>query len=156
VLDEGQKAPDFELADLEGAKWSLHSALQNGPVVLAFFKISCPTCQFTFPYLQKLLDGARPGAPQLVAISQDDAAGTSQFHKRFGISMRTLVDKTKSFPVSNAFRISSVPSLFMIEPDGRISLAVDGFSRSHIEKLGERFGASAFGRCERVPAMRPG
>ena len=156
MLAEGQKAPDFELEDLDRVKWSLAAALKNGPVLLAFFKISCPTCQFTFPFLQNLLEGAGPKAPQLVAVSQDDAIGTTQFQKRFQVSMKTLLDQAKSWPVSNAFRISSVPSLFLIEPDGRISFAVNGFSRAHMESLAERFGAAEIWRGQKVPAMRPG
>jgi len=40
--------------------------------VLAFFKIDCPTCQLTFPYLQRMADR---GQRRIVAISQDDEIG---------------------------------------------------------------------------------
>jgi len=81
MLAEGGLAPDFEI---DG--WSLADALKNGPVLLAFFKISCPTCQFAFPFLQRLADGATSGSPPIVAVSQDDARGTKQFADRFGIT----------------------------------------------------------------------
>jgi peroxiredoxin len=115
----------------------------------------------TFPFLQRLADGAGApqtgnGAPQLVAVSQDDAAGTAQFHQRFNLSMRTVIDKPRAWPASNAFGISHVPSLFLIEPDGRISMAVEGFSKAHLEKLGERFGAAPFHSGDRVPVLQPG
>ncbi len=156
MLATGENAPGFALEDLAGEKWFLAEALKRGPVLLAFFKISCPTCQLTFPFLQRLADGGGKDAPQLVAVSQDDAAGTSQFHKRFSLSMRTLLDKVRAYPVSNAFGISHVPSLFLIEPDGRISMAVEGFSKAHLEKLGERFGVAPFHGDDRVPILQPG
>jgi peroxiredoxin len=156
MLAEGASAPDIELDDQAGGKWSLSEALKAGAVVLAFFKISCPTCQFTLPFLQRLVDGAVSGAPQLVAISQDDAEGTAQFQRRFQVSLRTLYDKAHAYTASNAFRIGHVPALFAIGRDGRISMAVEGFSKAHLEKLGELFGAAPFRPGEQIPAMRPG
>jgi peroxiredoxin len=156
LLAAGENARDFALEDLAGQSWSLGEALRRGSVLLAFFKISCPTCQLTLPFLQRLADGAGEQAPQLVVVSQDDAAGTAQFHKRFHLSMRTVLDKSPAFPVSNAFGISHVPSLFLIEPDGRISMAAAGFGKTHLEKLGERFGVAPFGARDRVPVFQPG
>src|ERR1019366_4317095 len=104
---EGTEAPDFELSDLAGHAWRLRAELARGPVLLAFFKISCPTCQLTFPFLQRMSDGAGPeagsAAPQLVAISQDDATGTMQFRQRFRVAIRTLLDPAWGFAVSNAY-----------------------------------------------------
>ena len=156
MLAAGVTAPDIDLDDLSGCSWSLAEALKRGPVLLAFFKISCPTCQLTFPFLQRLADGAGKDAPQLVAVSQDDAAGMAQFQQRFNLSMRTVIDKPRTYPASNAYGVSHVPSLFLVERDGRISLAVEGFSKAHLEKLGERFDAAPFHADDRVPVLQPG
>jgi peroxiredoxin len=156
MIECGTAAPDFELSDLDGKPWQLQEALKRGPVLLAFFKTSCPTCQFTFPFLQRLVNGAGPDAPHLVAITQDDAAATRQFEEKFGVSMPTLVDEPRGWPASNAYRITHVPSLFLVEKDGRISQAFDGFSKAEIEKLGGRFQAAPFRSGEQVPELRPG
>jgi peroxiredoxin len=148
MLTEGNFAPDF---DLDG--WRLHGALQRGPVLLVFFKISCPTCQFTLPFLQAF----QGSGLQIVLISQDDRTGTSQFLNRFQLTLRTLLDKAWDFNVSNAFRISHVPSLFLIEPDARISASVEGFHKAFLEQLGARFGmAPFFGITQSIPALKPG
>lgn len=128
----------------------------KGPVVLAFFKVSCPTCQLTFPFLQRLVDSSAGTAPGLIAISQDDAASSRGFQERFGVSMPTLVDVPRTWPASNAYQITTVPSLFLIETDGRISFAIEGFSKAAIQKLGERFHAKPFRETDRVPDLRPG
>jgi peroxiredoxin len=151
MLAEGGRAPDFEFSD-----GSLSDALKSGPVLLAFFKISCPTCQLAFPFLQRLADGAGPGAPRLIAISQDDAKGTKQFSDRFRISLPTVLDAAPAYRISNLYAIRNVPTLYLIEPDGRISMAVAGFSKAHWESLGDRFGTQVFRSGEQVPALRPG
>ncbi len=150
MLEPGVSAPAIELPDLAGASHSLHDALHNGPVVLAFYKVSCPTCQMTLPFLERLASSAT-----LIAISQDDAPDSHEFNQRFGISVPTLPD-SRPWAASNAYRITSVPSIFVVEPDGRISSAVSGFNKAALEKLGERFGAPVFRDTDRVPELRPG
>ena len=59
ALATGAKAPEFELKTLEGKRFSLNEELAKGPVVLAFFKVSCPTCQYAFPYLERLYKAYR-------------------------------------------------------------------------------------------------
>ena len=154
MLSSGAQAPDIQLPDLNGHGWSLAEALKNGPVLLAFFKVACPTCQMTLPFLQRLAD-ASP-ATLLMAVSQDDAAATREFHETFGIALPTLIDTARTYPASNAYQIRSVPSLFLVEQTGEISLAVEGFNKAQLEKLGARFGGSPFRETDRVPPLRPG
>ena len=54
VIPAGASAPPFELPGIDGGRYSLQEALREGPVLAAFFKISCPTSQFTFPFLQRI------------------------------------------------------------------------------------------------------
>ena len=155
MLLPGDKAPDFHLHSISGEGWSLSSALAKGPVVLAFFKISCPTCQFTFPFLNRIA-GADASKLQVVAISQDDAAGTGQFLERFAAGLPTLLDSETGYPTCKAFGISHVPSLFLIEPDGTIGGAANGFHKQMLQDLGDRAGIQPFHAGEQIPEMRPG
>ena len=79
-LSIGKQAPDFALADVNGQMHRLGDALKRGSVALVFYKSACPTCQFSFPYIQKMfLDlENRPGWT-LWGISEDDVAETRQF-----------------------------------------------------------------------------
>jgi len=54
ALNPGTIAPDFKLQNHEGKQFSLREALARGPVISAFFKISCPTCQYALPFLQRI------------------------------------------------------------------------------------------------------
>jgi peroxiredoxin len=153
MLGDGERAPDFELEDLSGVR----RGPAPKPVLLAFFKVSCPTCQFTFPFLERLYRAAKNGKIGMYAISQDGAESTREFHAEFGISMPTLLDKEEEgYPVSNAYGLTNVPSLFLVEPDGRISQSLMGFDKKGMEELGRRLGAAPFEAGEYVPEWKAG
>jgi len=157
TLTAGDRAPDFRLTDLAGdGEKTLSELLKAGPVFVAFFKVSCPTCQYTLPFLERIHRGAE-GATRLFAVSQDDAEATREFHQEFGITMPTLLDSARfGYPVSNAYGLSHVPSMFLIERDGTISWSLVGFNRKELEALGEKLGVHPFQPGERVPEMKSG
>src|SRR5882672_7097666 len=120
TLEAGARAPEFNLPTLDGkGSQSLGAALASGSVLLAFFKVSCPTCQLTLPFIERMYKGAKNGVTRMFAVSQDDAADTREFNQEFGITMPTLLDlEQKGYPASNAFGLTNVPSLFLVEPGG--------------------------------------
>ncbi len=153
MLNAGSIAPEFELASVEGTSHSLAALLADGPVVLAFYKVSCPVCQLTMPFLERL----RGGALRLVAISQDDNKATAHFMNRFGLTMPTLFDREEDgYAASNAFGITHVPSIFVVEPDGKISLATNGFHKRDLEEIATRSGSMMFRQEDHVPEWKAG
>jgi peroxiredoxin len=157
MLSPGDRAPEFELENLSGAR-STRSGIAGGkPVVLAFFKVSCPTCQYTFPFLERMNRGRSNQEIAIYAISQDDPDSTRAFNSEYGISLPTLLDKEKEgYPASNAYGLSHVPSIFLVEPDGRISQALMGFEKKGLEQLGQRLGQEPFKPGEYVPEFKAG
>ena len=154
-LDPGSSAPAFRLALLAGGVATLDEILaEGGSALLAFFKVACPVCQFTFPFLERLRSA---GKLAVYGVSQDDPQGTAEFNRRFGVTFPTLLDsEADGFPVSNAYGISSVPTLFLVEPGGAVSRVVEGWSRRDMEWLAERASAAIFRPGERVPEWKPG
>ena len=153
MLSPGDRAPEFELEDLSGGRHTRSAIAGGKPVVLAFFKVSCPVCQFTLPFLERLKNQQIP----TYAISEDDAESTRAFHSEFGISLPTLLDKEEEgYPASNAYGLSHVPSIFLVEPDGRISQALMGFDKKGLEQLGQRLGKAPFKPTESVPEFKAG
>ena len=156
MLATGSRAPSFRLKDLEGKERSLDDLLASGPVLLAFFKESCPVCQFTFPFLERLHQGAG-AALQFIAVSQDDARSTKQFNRDCGVSFTTLLDEARAgYPASNAFGISYVPSCFLVEKDGTVSWTLEGFSKGELEAVGGRVSVAPFKPDEYVPEWKAG
>ncbi len=153
MLEAGAKAPAFALEDVSGGQKELSDILSSGPAVIALYKISCPVCQMTLPYLERIAAGSL----QVVAISQDDQTGTNRFRDTFRLTMPTLLDRAAAgYPVSNAFGITHVPSWFLVEPDGKISLASQGFVKRDLEAIGQRAGVVPFRPEEKVPESKAG
>ena len=154
LLAQGAHAPSFRLDLLGGGASDLQEILARGPALLAFFKASCPVCQLTFPFLERI--HAAGGLP-VYGVSQNDAKDTRAFNREFGITFPTLLDAEKQgFPASNAYGISSVPTLFRVEPDGTVSQVIEGWNKREMESLGTQAGASVFRQGENVPEWKAG
>ena len=154
LLDAGSHVPDVRLKLLSGGAASLREIAARGPVLLAFFKISCPVCQLTFPFLERL---HAAGTLAVYGISQNDARDTREFNEDFGVTFPILLDhEAGGFPASNAFGISSVPTLFLVEPGGAISHVIEGWRKKEMEWLGAKAGVAVFRQGDNVPEWKAG
>src|ERR1700730_9186471 len=111
ALPAGEIAPAFSLKNVDGRQVSLAEALKKGPVLAAFFKVNCPTCQFTFPFLERLHETYGDSKFTVWGISQNDTADTREFCREFGIKFPALLDR-HGYPASNDYGITHVPILF--------------------------------------------
>jgi len=154
LLEPGESAPDFSLERLDGGSDSLAKLAAETSVLLAFLKISCPICQLTLPFLERI---HAAGGLRIVAISQNAPRDTRRFNQEFGLTMPTLLDTESSgYAASNAYGISSVPTMFLLEKGGRISRVMEGWNRKEIEQLGAETGVNVIRDSDHVPAWKAG
>jgi peroxiredoxin len=138
ALTAGTSAPDFKLQTMDGKQFSLREALVRGPVVAAFFKISCPVCQYTFPFLDRIYKAHGGKNVTIVGVSQNDKKETAGFVKEYGLTFPILLDDTKTYPVSNAYGLTNVPTIFWIGQDGEIEISSVGWDRKEIEEINRK------------------
>jgi peroxiredoxin len=162
ALTKGILAPEFCLEGIDGRKYDLHHPGQT-PTLLVFFKNTCPTCILSFPYLQRLYERAEGAPLRFWGISQDSPAETKVFGEQYGVTFPLLCDGT-DYPVSNAYALTNVPTLFLLEPDGTVGWTVTGFVKADLEGLAAEFQrrlripgvTPLFVASDDVPAMKPG
>jgi peroxiredoxin len=162
TVSAGRMAPHFSLPSTIGGKVSLAEALQRGPVVLAFYKISCPVCQYTFPFLERIHKAYSGQAVSVFGISQDDLRDSKEFMQEYGISFPSLLDES-GYPVSNSYGLTNVPTVLLIAPDGRVTVSSLGFNKADLENISAAL-AKHTGRAvtpvflphEDVPDYKPG
>jgi peroxiredoxin len=154
ALATGKKAPDIQLKTAGGKPFSLTEALARGPVALAFFKVSCPVCQYAFPYLERLHQAYRQNGYTLVGVSQNEAKDTAAFNKEFGVTFPVLLDELDRYPVSNAYGLTNVPMLFWIARDGEIEISSVGWQKADFEALNRKMADA--GKTSAAPLFKPG
>jgi peroxiredoxin len=162
ALAPGKMAPPISLKTLTGETATLQEALKKGPVVAAFFKVSCPTCQFSAPFLERLHETYGGEKFTLLGISQDDVADTREFCQELDVKFPILIE-AQGYSVSNQYGITNVPSIFLISPDGKIEEISVGFSKADLEKVAAAAAHAngtkptpLFKPSENVPALKPG
>ena len=143
ALTAGTKAPEFELKTMDGKQFSLRDELARGPVVLAFFKVSCPVCQYAFPFLERLHKAYGNKGVALVGVSQNNAKDTAAFKKEFGVTFPVLLDPSENYPASNAYGLTNVPSIFWIGQDCEIEVSSVGWVKQEFEEIARKMAEAA-------------
>jgi peroxiredoxin len=119
VLELGQIAPDFSLADPDGKEYRLSEALAAGPVVLAFLKADCGACHLAFPYLEQLHQAYPSGEWSIWGICQHPPRAAQWFAKSTGVTFPLLID-ADDLAVSYAYDPPATPTILLLDRDGKI------------------------------------
>lgn len=162
TLTAGKTAPPIELSSMDGKPHSLQSALLRGPVLAVFFKVSCPTCQYTFPFVERIYQQMRDKGAQVWAISQDNARDSQLFAREYAITFPILIDDDH-YEISREYGLKYVPTLFLIAPDGRVEISSEGFTKADLLEIQKSLAkylsakpADLFPPNEKVPEYKPG
>jgi peroxiredoxin len=156
----GRPAPSFSLAALGGGAVAIPDPAGR-PALVAFFKDDCPTCRFTFPFLQRLHE--QLGERALVAgVSQDPAPRAAAWSKDLGLSFPIAVDGT-GYPVSAAYGLRAVPTICLLDGSGGLLRVAEGFGREALQGMADDLAARAgaprpalYREGETIPPLKPG
>lgn len=153
MLALGSRAPSFKLPDIDtGEPVSDPWRDADRPTVLAFFKATCPVCQMAAPKLGAM---ATTGA-RVVAIGEDPPPALVVYRDRWQQAVPTL-SESAPYRVSAAYRLVSVPTVFLLDADGVVLDVVagwdrDGFNRVAVAAGGRPVSAAGDG----LPVFKPG
>jgi peroxiredoxin len=151
ALIAGNTAPDFTLPTTEGRSVFLYELLEQGPVVLAFFKISCPVCQFAFPLYERLAQAHKSTKASFLGISQNNGSDTKAFAREYGVTFPIALDnEVNHYAVSNAYGLTNVPTVFYVAPGGEIEVSSVGWSKAEVDEVSAKLAAV---RQEHPPAL---
>jgi peroxiredoxin len=151
MLATGDRAPSLELPDAATGE-SVTDPWRDGPVVLAFFKTTCPVCQMAAPKVQALVDAG----VRVVAVGEDAPGEIRTYAERHGQKVPTL-SETAPYPASDAFGIDTVPTLFRVDEDGTVRDAVVSWDRDRWNRFAEAAGGTAVSEeGDGLPPFRPG
>ncbi len=132
MLNSGDKAPDFELPDQDGAELSL-SSLGGRPVVLYFYpRADTPGCTTQACGVRDHFeDYVETHAARVIGISPDEVADVKKFHEKYDLNFTLLADADHA--VAERYGTWVEKSMygkkymgvqratFLIDPEGRIA-----------------------------------
>jgi len=142
----GSKAPGTTFVDPKGKTFTTRDVLADArglPVLFAFFKVNCPTCQLSWPYVQRLHTLYGGKAVHVAGVCQNPAADGVGYYAAFGAAtFDLLVDPEPRFDASNAFGVETVPHLVLVSPEGKLLRTLTGWSRREMEELGKEIATA--------------
>ncbi len=116
------KAPDALFTRLDGTAARTRDLVADArglPLLLAFFKTSCPTCRLTWPYLQRLHASYGGKAVRVVGVSQNAKDESERFFDECGAARFDLVlDPEPRFAASDAFHVEAVTHFVLVSHEG--------------------------------------
>ena len=115
-LRPGQVAPDFELADAAGKKWSL-SSLRGKPVLLHFWASWCAPCVTEMPSVESLSRRLGDRVTVLTVSVDESWDDVKRFFPR-GTNLTVLLDSGEQ--VIGRFGTEKFPETFLIDSEGRL------------------------------------
>ena len=159
----GDAAPPFDLALPGGGFRGLADIVEPGGGILVFFKSSCETSRLILPRLGPLAKALGNEGMLFLSVAQEDEGGALQFERELGVP-GTLVWEDAPYPISAAYEVRVVPTLFVVDGAGIIAERIEGFVKREYLALGAAVEqALALGdippvleRPEELPELKPG
>ncbi len=130
-LNVGETAPDFKLPDISGREVRISDL--DGFKMLTFYKVTCPTCQLTLPFVEKI-HKAYGSKVHFLGIVQDPPEEADRFRGDYGLTFPQLID-APDYRVSLDYKVEVVPTLYLINPEGRILFVEESFLKAGLEKI---------------------
>jgi cytochrome c biogenesis protein CcmG/thiol:disulfide interchange protein DsbE len=113
---QNREAPDFELPDASGKKWSLRS-LRGRPVLLNFWATWCPPCIEEMPSMEDLARAIGDDAVVLAVSVDEDWDALRRFFPR-GTPLSLLLDLSKEIP--KKYGTEKYPETYLIDAKGQV------------------------------------
>lgn len=133
----GDLAPDFALKDLDGREVRL-SALRGKVLVVDFWATWCGPCRAAMPFLDELHREYQAKAETKDSVvflalntGESDVENARRYFRDKGYGMTCLLEADAA---QLAYRVSGLPSLFVIAPDGRVVFTDYGFGAEGYSK----------------------
>ncbi|WP_315558028.1 TlpA disulfide reductase family protein [Hoylesella nanceiensis] len=127
LLKAGTQAPNFELPTPEGKKVQL-SDFKGKYVLIDFWASWCPDCRRISPNVEAIAKEYQGKDLAVLAVSFDiDKEAWVKYINRNGAPVNEVhvseLKKMKESAVAKAFGVQWIPSLYLLDKDGKVLLA---------------------------------
>ena len=148
--------PREALPDVQGVPYALAEAWANGPALFILGHRNCKTTRETLPWVDRIHRRRGPGT-SVIAILQDDAETARELIAAMKLELPVRLE-ADPYPLAAALEIVTVPTLFLVNPEGEIAAVSEALRRADLESFAAKLGVEGalFGAEDKVPALKPG
>ncbi len=136
LLTRGVPAPDFTIRDRDGKTIRL-SDYKGKTVVLDFWATWCVPCLKSFPHTLDALRKFKAQGVTVIAVNVLDAtenmARYAAAHPEYAEFVFASDAPDAPARMMNLYRVSNIPLLVIITPDGKIAASIEGYTGSSSE-----------------------
>lgn len=134
MIETGHPAPPFSLDSCADGRESFASLTKAGAVLLLFVEADCPTSRLALERLESAREALERCGAQIVAI-HEDSLEVAQTTMRRCRARFTALAEPEPYAVSQAYGIRTVPTAFVVDRDGVVVRAVEGWSHQDYLEL---------------------
>lgn len=120
-IQKGQRAPDFELKDLQGQTVKL-SDFQGKKVMINFWATWCPPCRVEMPHMQKFYADYNKQGVVILAVNltptEENADSVLAFVKDYGLTFPVVLDEEGT--TIQTYQVVAYPTTYVIDSNGVI------------------------------------
>lgn len=135
LLAIGDFAPDWKLADAAGKMHAL-ADYRDKLVVLDFWATWCGPCVQVMPNLQRLHEKFRARGVEVIGINAWEESNSAAYMKEKGYTYELLL---KGETVAEAYRASTLPTIYLIGVDGKIVYRGGAINSENLDVLIEQY-----------------
>jgi len=148
--------PDVDLAGLDGQRRPISEAWAQGSALIAVGHSECGTTRLALPFVDRLHQRAAPTA-RVVAVLQDSPADAQALVEELALVLPVRLEE-EPYPLASRVGLGTVPTLFLVNREGRIEAVSEGFRRADLEAVADRLQVPPplFLPGDDAPALRPG
>ncbi len=138
-LEEGELAPDWELADFDGKKHKL-SDFRGKVVLLDFWATWCKPCILAMPGIEQLQQSYKDKGVVVIGMNVEDEVQVARDFLR---------QKPAKYPqlaeagaVSRQYRIFGLPGFVVIDAEGKVTLRMSGWGSDSQQRITDKLDAA--------------
>jgi len=130
----GEVAPDWTLTDPAGREHTL-SDYRGKVVLLDFWATWCGPCKLAMPGLEELHQELKAKGLEVFGLNCWDQPGAAErYMEEEELTYTTLLNAD---PVAQTYKVSGIPTFYLVGPDGRVLMHEVGFNPAGKDALRE-------------------
>jgi peroxiredoxin len=122
TLAQGQPAPDFSAATLQGSQLTL-SSLRGKPVLINFFASWCTVCEVELPGIEQAYKEHRADGFTVVGVNTLESGDGLAFYHRMNLTFPAVYDPGTPGRIGSAYGVTQgLPASIFVDRTGNVRL----------------------------------